>query len=321
MLSTTVAGFVFVLVGGVPLEVGGLPDNLALWAGAGLVAGLVRAIVNAALVGAAISLSSGEPVLKVWVAIVRPIGVSVVALTLLGVVMAVLIGMAGLLSSLLLFVPFFVSRQTLLSYQELSHAYRDTLRSLVTLIEAKDPYTRGHSERVAVYARGIAEGLGLARSETQSIEYAALLHDVGKVGVAATTLTKPARLTTEEYDEVKLHPITASRILLDVELLEETIPFIEAHHERLDGSGYPYGLMDDAIPKGALILAVADSFDAMTSTRSYRPAMSHNDALAELAAASGEKLSEQCVEALQEAILAGAFAELHEAGYDWGAES
>ena len=321
MLSTCLAGLAFLVVGGIPLESGGMPSNLALWVGAGLVAGLVRAVINGALVGGAISISSGEPVLRVWEAMVRPIVASVVALTLLGIVMAVLVGLAGLFSSLLLFVPFFVSRQTLLAYQELSDAYKDTLRSLVTLIEAKDPYTRGHSERVAVYARGIAHGLGMSPADALSIEYAALLHDVGKVGIPAATLTKPGRLTSDEYDEVKLHPVTASKVLSGVELLEDTLPLIEHHHERLDGSGYPYGLVDNDIPAGARVLAVADSFDAMTSTRAYRPAMSHNDALVELQSESGVRLAPECVSALRAAILAGEFAELHEVGYDWEVEA
>lgn len=321
VLSVVVSGIVFLLLGGRPLAgASAAESSLFSWVLAALAAALVYVVLNTLLVALAISISGGNPVLRVWMGAFRSFGVSFLALTLLAIVLAELVVVSGLLSVLLLAIPFFFARKTFRVYQELSEAYRGTLRSLVTLIEAKDPYTRGHSERVAVYARGIADALGLSHAEALSVEYAALLHDVGKVGIPAATLTKPGRLTSEEYEEVKLHPVTASRILADVELLEDTLPLIEHHHERLDGSGYPYGLMNGAIPRGAQVLAVADSFDAMTSTRAYRPAMSHNAALAELEVESGVRLAPDCVLSLREAILAGEFAELHETGYDWEAE-
>lgn len=321
MFSTAVSGFVFLALGGAPLGAGFTVSSLGLWVGTALAAALAQAAMNIALVGGAIAINERQSLLSIWAAMLRSFAVSMVALTLLGIIMAVLISLAGAVSSLLLAIPFFVSRQTLRSYQQLSEAYKDTLRSLVTLIEAKDPYTRGHSERVAVYAREIAHAIGMTSTDAHAVEYAALLHDVGKVGVAAVTLTKPGALTAEEYDEVKLHPVTAARVLADVELLEDTLPLIEAHHERLDGSGYPYGLANGAIPLGAQVLAVADSYDAMTSTRSYRPAMPPTDALRELERESGVRLEGECVQVLKEAIRSGVFAELHVTGYDWEAES
>jgi hypothetical protein len=322
VLSVAVAGAVFLFLGGQPLATIGTTGGSGLysWIVAALLAALVYVVLNTFLVAMAISISGGTPAAQVWLTAFRSFGVSFLALTLLAIVLAQLVVMSGLLSVLLLAVPFFFARKTFRVYQELSEAYRDTLRSLVTLLEAKDPYTRGHSERVAVYAREIAETIGMTHAEAQAVEYAALLHDVGKVGVAAATLTKPGRLSPDEYEEIKLHPVTASRVLGDVELLMETLPLIESHHERLDGSGYPYGLTKELIPRGALVLAVADSFDAMTSTRSYRPAMTHKDALAELTSESGSRLSAECVDALRAAILAGEFAELHETGYDWEVE-
>ena len=165
-----------------------------------------------------------------------------------------------------------------------------TVRSLVTAIEAKDPYTRGHSERVAVYARQLGERLALTRAETELLERAALLHDVGKIGIELDTLTSPAQLAAEEVRAIRQHPVIGSELVGDVEFLADTVPIVRHHHERFDGAGYPDGLIGDKIPMLARVLAVVDSYDAMTSDRAYRAGMSEEQALAEIARVAGTQL-------------------------------
>jgi putative nucleotidyltransferase with HDIG domain len=152
----------------------------------------------------------------------------------------------------------------------LQEAVGESIRALAGAIEAKDPYTRGHSDRVTHYSRLIAEALGLHRQEVDVIVRAAILHDVGKIGVPGAVLNKPGRLTDEEFGLIRRHPEVGVEIVREIRAMEETLGIIRAHHERFDGKGYPRGIGADDIPLGARILAVVDTFDAMTSDRPYR---------------------------------------------------
>lgn len=268
------------------------------WFGSSLFAAIVMTFINILLVGLAISLIRRVSLLQVWKETFRDYVISLFALALLGIVLAELIFTSGVLGMLLLVVPFAVAWQTFQVYQHQSDAYRSTVRCLVAAIEAKDPYTRGHSERVAWYARQIADDLGLDDYEVQRIEWAALLHDVGKVAVARSTLTKADTLTDEEYCKIREHPATAARILGEIDFLAESVPYVSAHHERIDGRGYPLGITEDDIPLGAKILAAADCFDAMTSQRAYRNALSFSQALTEMRSVAGKQLDVTCVDAL-----------------------
>lgn len=158
----------------------------------------------------------------------------------------------------------------------------NTLRSLIASIEARDSYTKQHSERVTNYALEIAEIMGLNNEDKESIQFGGYLHDIGKIGVRDTILMKPGNLTEEEMVEIKLHPVIGESIVRPLKFLPAERELILYHHERFDGMGYPYGLAKDKIPLLARILAVADTYDAMTSTRPYRPAMKHEIAVAEL---------------------------------------
>jgi putative nucleotidyltransferase with HDIG domain len=158
----------------------------------------------------------------------------------------------------------------------------DTLTSLVSTIEAKDPYTRQHSQRVTEYAMALAEHMELPTDKIEMINFAGMLHDIGKIGVNDGILTKPGRLTPEEYNQIKEHPLIGERIVEPLGLLMEERGIIRSHHERWDGRGYPDGLAGEEIPLLARVLAVTDAFDAMTTTRSYRQAMSVEAALSEM---------------------------------------
>ncbi|TWT40141.1 HD-GYP domain-containing protein [Botrimarina hoheduenensis] len=171
------------------------------------------------------------------------------------------------------------------------------VRSLVSAIESKDPYTRGHSERVALYTRRIAEQVGYKTESAERIYLAALLHDVGKIGVSDATLKKPGKLTSEEYAEISKHPDEGWAILCDLEQLRYVLPGVLHHHERWDGRGYPDGLAGEAIPRDGRVMAVADAYDAMTSDRPYRPGMPTEKAQAILSEGSGVQWDPSCVAA------------------------
>ena len=171
----------------------------------------------------------------------------------------------------------------------------DPLEIIVTLAMAID--ANGHSVRVARYAAATAEELGLYPQEIESISYAGLLHDLGKVGVSKHILLKPAPLDVEEWEVVKTHPVIGAEILEPIPSLQEITLLVRHHHERYDGTGYPQGLTGEEIPLGARILAVADAFEAMTSYRPYRHAMSPAQAIAILKEGMGEQWDIEVVEA------------------------
>jgi len=158
------------------------------------------------------------------------------------------------------------------------------VHTLVKTVEAKDPYTAGHSERVMAYALWIAETMGLSSEERHDLKVGCLMHDIGKIGIPDSILTKPDKLTDDEFRRVKEHPTIGARILEGIPTFAGCIPVVRDHHERLNGRGYPNGLTADELPMIVRIASVADAFDAMTSTRAYRQGMSAEDALRQLQA-------------------------------------
>jgi len=180
-----------------------------------------------------------------------------------------------------------------------------SIRMLSAAIDEKDPYTRGHSGRVAKYSLIIGEALGLTFEELERLRVSALLHDVGKIGVDDRVLKKPGQLTDEEFDLMKQHTIKGANIMRPVPQLHEMLPGIELHHERMDGKGYPYGLKGDQIPLVARIIAVADTFDAITTNRPYQSAMDLDYALERIRSLAESKFDQSVVGALESAIHAG----------------
>jgi putative nucleotidyltransferase with HDIG domain len=176
-------------------------------------------------------------------------------------------------------------------------ARAEALRDLARLLEARDAYTHGHSQRVARHALRIAHALHVPTAEAQRIWLAATLHDVGKLYTPREVLNKPGRLTDDEFEVIKRHPVDGADMLADVDGDPQIIAIVRSHHERLDGRGYPDGLAGEEIPLGARVIAVADTFDALTSTRSYRPASSHKRALDILREEAGAQLDGAAVAA------------------------
>ncbi|MFQ5414281.1 MAG: HD-GYP domain-containing protein [Phycisphaerae bacterium] len=171
--------------------------------------------------------------------------------------------------------------------RRLRSAGLESMHVLAAAAEAKDPYARCHAQAVAAIAHNVAGRLALPAGLTEAVRTAALLHDIGKIGVPDAVLTKPGPLTQDEFDVVKRHPQAAITILSHVSWLRDELPMIRHHHERFDGTGYPDGLVAADIPIGARIIAVADAIDAMLSARSYKPPCSIDRVLAELDACAG----------------------------------
>jgi putative nucleotidyltransferase with HDIG domain len=172
-------------------------------------------------------------------------------------------------------------------YGDLQDLLIGSLRALTSSIDAKDPYTCGHSERVAVISHWVAEKMGLPAEEVQTIYLAGLLHDVGKIGVSELVLQKPGRLLPEEFEQIKQHPQIGSNILSGIRQMAEVSRTVLTHHERYDGKGYPMGLRGQQIPLAGRIIKLADSFDAMISSRVYRGALPVVAALSEIRLYSG----------------------------------
>jgi len=172
-------------------------------------------------------------------------------------------------------------------FKNLQRAYIDTLSALTSAIDAKDSYTRGHSERVTELSIRLAQYCGVAAEEVEKIKLGGLLHDIGKIGIPEGILNKPGRLDEHEFEIIKSHPDLGVRIMGKVEFLESIVPIISFHHERYDGKGYPDGLIGEDIPILARIVSVVDTFDAMTTDRPYRKAMTTEAALAEIERCAG----------------------------------
>jgi HD-GYP domain-containing protein (c-di-GMP phosphodiesterase class II) len=181
-------------------------------------------------------------------------------------------------------------------YQDLENFICSMVKSLVFAIEAKDIYTRGHSERVSKYCMLIGEQLGLGEKEYNDLKWASILHDIGKIGIPESILNKPDRLTDAEYDIIKGHPKKGSEILQPIDQLAGSLSGIIHHHERYDGDGYPQGLKGEEIPLIARIISVADTFDAINSTRAYRETRSPEKALKIIEEVAGSQLDSRIVD-------------------------
>ncbi|MBQ9267347.1 MAG: HD domain-containing protein [Clostridia bacterium] len=183
------------------------------------------------------------------------------------------------------------------AYSDLKNAYRGTVESLRLAVDAKDSYTKNHSDRVALYSKLIGEQIGLPEDEMQTLYDGALFHDIGKIGIPDAILQKPGKLTDDEYDDIKNHPSIGAKIIAPAKIFDPIIPIVKHHHERYDGRGYPSGLKGEDIPLLARIVTVADSFDAMTSDRSYRPRFTLEKALDELENGKGTQFDPDLVDA------------------------
>jgi HD-GYP domain-containing protein (c-di-GMP phosphodiesterase class II) len=183
--------------------------------------------------------------------------------------------------------------------------FLETIRTLAAAIDAKDPYTRGHSERVSSFSMAISRHLGLNQEEVFRVHIAAILHDVGKLGIRESILNKPGGLSDDEFEIMRQHPSIGAQIMSPIRMLKDIIPGIRNHHETWDGTGYPDNLEGEQIPMVARIIGVADTFDAMTTTRPYQQAMTLDYVLAKMRSMSGSRFDPLVVDAFMAAVEAG----------------
>ncbi len=186
--------------------------------------------------------------------------------------------------------------QNMILFEDMQAMFLGTLHALTSSIDAKDSYTHGHSERVALMSRLLAQAAGLDEHTVERIYIAGLIHDVGKIGVPESVLCKPGRLTAEEFEIIKQHPEIGARILQDIKQMEDLIPGVLYHHERWDGNGYPFGLPGKEIPLFGRVIGLADSFDAMSTNRTYRSALQHENVMAEIRRCAGKQFDPELAE-------------------------
>jgi putative nucleotidyltransferase with HDIG domain len=310
VLAGAVAGFILdFYLGGVPVTTGSLPRVLLVSA----VAGFAFTTVQTVLVRHAVRTVFGRGNLEPW-SQMPFLFTGQVAMGILGG----LIGAAFLIAAREAIIVFIVGvygigHMSLYAFAQLRDSHIGSIRGFVKTLEAKDMYTRGHTERVAVFAQMIGEELGFSGTQLETVRWAALIHDLGKLAVPTALIRKRGRLDDDEYAEMKSHAYLVEEILAEVDFLQPMVEIASGHHSNFDGSGYGGRGHSEGYPPSleACIVAVADSFDAMTSARSYRMALSQQYALAELRRHSGGQFHPEVVDAFERA--------LNGAGQRWGA--
>jgi putative nucleotidyltransferase with HDIG domain len=212
-----------------------------------------------------------------------------IAVAPLGIVIALAQKHYGSFSIFLFFGPLLLARYSFIQFLQMKEHYMKTINSFTRALDAKDQYTNGHSERVSEYAVALAKRLRMNDKKIQELKTAALLHDIGKIGVSDTILNKPDRLSLPEMYEIKRHPEIGARIIEEIIFLKHTAQIIRHHHERYDGSGYPDAIAEDAIPLEAKIISIVDAYDAMTSNRAYRTALTKVQSLSIIESEAGRQ--------------------------------
>jgi len=284
------AGLVFLWTGGVPYRVVGSGPLIPA-----VLAGLVYITVNTVLMVGVMALQSKMPPLRMFIENFRWMLPNLVVFEPLGAMLAQVYLKQGPPAVALFLVPLLVARYSFQLYIKMRTAYVETISTLTASLDAKDPSTLGHSERVARYATEIGRKMELDYQELDLLRYVGILHDIGKIGIRDAILKKPGRFTAEEYEEMKKHPSIGAGIIAGIKTLGTASGWVRHHHERYDGTGFPDHLQDGNIPLGARIIAVADSLDAITSKRVYKAAMSWDTAIAEMQRCSGTQFDPEVV--------------------------
>lgn len=297
VLSACAAGWVFTALGGVPGNVDVLRTLPAL-----LLSGLAYFAVNFLAVAVGLSLSQRISFRAIWTANLKWVAPQYVAITPLGILLAVVYRDVGPSGVLLFFIPLMAARYSFQRYFEIRQIYLSTIEAMVRSIEARDPYTSGHSVVVREYALAVAKKMKLSDADLEKLEYVALLHDVGKLAVPDSVLLKKSKLTPEEYGLIMQHPVVGASIIGEVTFLGDAVAAVRHHHEWFNGKGYPDGLAREEIPLSARILAVCDAFDAMTSERPYKRAYTFEEGVEELHRCSGSQFDPVVVRSFLEVV-------------------
>ncbi|MEP6649001.1 MAG: HD-GYP domain-containing protein [Lapillicoccus sp.] len=297
-----VGGVVYVALGGA-LDLTNLsgPGDLLLHVGAPLIAAdVAQMLVNAVMLSGVVRLSDGVPPRRFIVQIVTSSGPAYIGYGIIGFLLVILWGPAdvGPFSAVLILAPLFVARWAFVQFGEEQRAHERALSALVTAVETKDPHAAGHSARIARLAEWMAEPLSMGAQDVRALRFAAMLHDVGKVGVPTRILRRPHALTPADLETLTHHPALGVALVRDIEFLGGSLDGIRHHHERWDGVGYPDGLAGDEIPLISRVIAVADAFDALTTDRVERPGLSPAQALKPIEQRRGRQFDPHVVAAL-----------------------
>ena len=292
-LTAGIAGIAYQQAGGV---VGA--QNIFRFILPAAICALTYCIVNTTLFVMVVSFAQNVRIKTIWRTSIKETVPSYIAEAPMGFLMAIIYTEVGILGILLFFLPLLLARRSFELYTKMRKVYLDTIRALAAAIDAKDPYTKGHSERVAETSVALAQKLNLSDRDIEDIEYTALLHDIGKIGIADKILGKKGSLTNQEYEKIKEHTIMGANIIEPVDFLKNSYEAIYHHHERYDGKGYPDGVKSKDIPVFSRIIAVADAYDAMGSDRPYRKKLNKVKILKELKDQSGKQFDPEVVKAL-----------------------
>jgi len=263
---------------------------------------IVFSLINTVLAGTAMAMEKKMSFAGIWLTNLRWGVPNYLATSVLGFLIAAVYVSMGTAGVILLTIPLIVARQTFHMYVDMRKQYLSTIKALAKAIDAKDSYTLGHSERVARYAVMIGRELRLPEDYIEKLEYLALLHDIGKISVPESILNKPSKLSDEEFAVVRNHAAVGAEIISNIQIIGEDASIVRHHHEWVNGRGYPDGLTEKEIPLGAKIVAVADAFDAMTSSRIYREPLTKQEAVEELQRFAGIQFSKAVVAAFIKAI-------------------
>jgi putative nucleotidyltransferase with HDIG domain len=268
MLSAGIAGLCYKLFGGVT---GVIAFNDLLIPLIACI--LIYSLINETIISILMTIVAGEKLVDNWLSNIFWAARDSIFVAPLGILMAIAYMKYNGLGIFLFMGPLLLARYSYKLYTDMRHVYIDTVKSLSQAIEVKDPYTQGHSMRVGEYSIALGKRLKLSQKKLENLKMAAILHDIGKIGIEDSILNKPGKLTEEEFEKIKQHPADGAKIIQDIEFLKEAADILIGHHEKMDGTGYPMGKKQSEIRTESAILGIADVFDALTSDRPYRKAM------------------------------------------------
>ena len=269
--------------------------------------GITYYVVNSVSISTIIALSDGKSPLHIWKQNYMWNFVHILAFLPVAALIALVYSFAGMWTITLFVVPLFMARYTFQLYIEMKDSHINTVAALTSALDANDPYTHGHSYRVSRYALRIGKAMGLSSKDLEVLEYAALLHDIGKIAIKKEILHKVGRLTEEEKHTLNAHPSIGADIVENLKFLKEAAVIVRYHHEQPDGKGYPGGLRSDEIPVGSRILLCADAFDAMTSDRPYRKGMPVEGVMAQFDQFKGQQFDLEISNLIIDMIKKGEF--------------
>ena len=264
-----------------------------------IITALIYIIINSIILAKLLAYINNAKFITIWLSNFRWVILNFVAISTLSVLIALAYYYLGIEAVILLFGPLLLARYSFKLYLDMKENYMETIQALSAAIEQKDPYTQGHSQRVCNLAELIGKEFKLTTYEIEQLRYAAILHDIGKIGIPENILNKPGSLSKEELEQIKKHTIMGVKILQKIDFLREAMYIMENHHEYYDGSGYPAGLAREEIPFLSRIITLADAYDAMTTKRPYRDALSPQYAYNEIKEKSGSQFDPEVVRVFQ----------------------